>query len=382
MKRIVFVHPAIRSYRAELFERLAKHGIEYLFSSINDVDTPAGIETRRILEKTAIKYHQCREFQLFGRKNFSFDLWRVLKYEIVIFSCATSIPFLLLALPLKIVGKKVILFDEMWKYPEKIFVYDILRPIIRLLVKRTVAGYVAAGSKAAQYMREEYSAVDKKMQIAFNTTSIDLTSQKKLKYSQHFLNLKKEIDCLGRPVVLYLGRLVRYKGLDILIKAVSYLDIRVTLLVVGDGPYRQECEKLIDSCGMNEDTIFWGACDIDEASCFYELADIFVLPTRFLQGEPVGYESWGFTINEAMAFGLPVLASDAVGSAYDLIRHMETGMFFKSEDIQDLQRVLRRVLSDQELMRSIGINGKDYVHRKCSYEQNEIAFKAVIDSMS
>ena len=131
--RIVFVHPAIRVYRAPLLERLATRNIECLFTSINEITTIAGIETQRLLQEVEIKYFQCREIPFFGKRYFSLDLWRVFKYDVVIFSCATSIPFLLLALLLKVAGKRVLLFDELWRYPENITSYDLIRPYIRFL---------------------------------------------------------------------------------------------------------------------------------------------------------------------------------------------------------------------------------------------------------
>ena len=372
--RVVFLHPAIRTYRVELFECLSQHGIEFLFTSINSENTPAGVETANILKTTAIRFHQCSEVEIDGKRNFSFDLWRVFKYDVVIFSCATSIPFLLLSLPLRILGKRIVLFDELWRYPENHSLYDRLRPIIRFLVRKTVKAFVAAGSCAAKYITSEYGIVQDRVHIAYNTTlSVNSCSQE-LHNSNKFRKLKFDLVADEGSVILYLGRLVQYKGLDILLKAVAQLEHKVTLLVVGDGPFRSDCENLASSLGITDCVIFWGACEIDEAACFYEVADTFVLPTRFVQGDAVGYESWGFTINEAMGHAVPVVATDAVGAAHDLIKHGETGWICPSEDVTALAAVLSEVISDLNRARLVGVNGKQWLSSRCSYQQNEEAF--------
>jgi|UPI00048B2232 glycosyltransferase involved in cell wall biosynthesis len=372
--RIIFLHPAIRSYRVELFERLSRHGVEFLFTSINSENTPAGVETANILNKTPIKFHQCNEIEIGGKKNFSFDLWRVFKYDTVIFSCATSIPFLLLSLPLNLFGRRVVLFDELWKYPENNKIYNFLRPIIRFLVRKTVKSFVAAGSCATKYITAEYGFDSDKVHIAYNTTICANLYTHNLYKSDKFVKLKVEMSLCKEPVILYLGRLVKYKGLDILIQAVAQLKRKVILLVVGDGPFRADCEALAKSFGVFDRVKFWGACESDEVTCFYEEADLFVLPTRFLSGDAVGSESWGFTINEAMGHSIPVIATDAVGAAHDLIMHGETGWMCQAESISALAAVICEALSDLNHARQVGANGKQRLYSLCSYQQNEEAF--------
>ncbi|WP_257293424.1 glycosyltransferase family 4 protein [Endozoicomonas sp. YOMI1] len=370
---VIFLHPAIRTYRVELFERLSKYGVEFLFTSINSLDTPAGVETESILNTTAIKYHQCKEISLFGKKNFSFDLFRVFKYQTVVFSCATSIPFLLLSLPLHILGKRIILFDELWKYPDQ-KVYHLLRPLVRFLVKKTVDSFVPAGTCAAKYMKSEYGAADDNIHIAFNTTELTNICSQFLGSSEQSKELKLNLGCEKTPVVLYLGRIVKYKGLDILLNAVAKLDFNIKLLVVGDGDFATECKALARNLSIADHVFFWGACNIEESPCFYKLADVFVLPTRFLPGDGVGYEAWGFTINEAMANGIPVITTDAVGAAHDLIVNDETGWIFPAEDFNSLADILRTVIGDLDHAREVAENGKSWVSSKCSYQQNEHAF--------
>ena len=374
----IFLHPAIRTYRVELFERLSCYNVSFLFTSVNDRKTHAGKETNDILEDTKIQFFQCKEIKIAGKRNFSFDLWRVFKYEKVIFSCATSIPFILLSLPLHLLGRRIILFDEMWKYPDK-RIYSILRPIIRFLVRKTVNAYVAAGTSAATYMTDEYGALPVEISIAFNTTKLD-KSNLNPEFNDKYIQLKKELQAGGKPVILYLGRVVKYKGLDVLLRALSCELFDAKVLVVGDGSFSSECKALTKKLGISDDVIFWGECAVEESTFFYELADMFVLPTRVLSGDSVGYESWGFTINEAMACGIPVVATDAVGAAHDLIIHKKTGWICPHDNPIALAEVINEVINLEDLGKEVGIDAKKYLSVKCSYVQNENAFYNAINN--
>jgi len=79
---------------------------------------------------------------------------------------------------------------------------------------------------------------------------------------------------------------------------------------------------------------------------FYDLCDVFVLPSRL--------EPWGLVINEVMNAGRAVIASDEVGGAIDLVRDGENGFVFPAGDVAALADRLRRILGDPALCRNMG----------------------------
>jgi glycosyltransferase involved in cell wall biosynthesis len=111
---------------------------------------------------------------------------------------------------------------------------------------------------------------------------------------------------------------------------------------------------------------------------YYGACDLFVLPTRFLLTEPVNCESWGFTVNEAMSLGVPVVATTAVGAAYDLIVPGETGAMAEAGDPDDLAAKLAPLVADAELRRRIGAAGRERLARVCSYDQSFAAFREAL----
>jgi len=374
--RKLFVHPAIRQYRAPLFRMLSECGVEFLFTSVNKDGTPAGEESSRLLDNTVLKFRQCKEIPLFGKRNFSFQLIGVVNYEIVIFSCATSIPFILCSLPLKLLGKKVILFDEMWMYPQST-VYRFLRPLIRFLVNSCVHSFVTAGSAATQYVLTEYEVGSRQIGTAVNTTCVDRSLAKKS--GSNSASGFPDTRLQGAEFkILFLGRLVDYKGLDVLLKALAPLQISFQLLVVGDGP-QMECYKSLSRIlGLSKRVVFAGSCRAVDAVHWYSMADLFVHPGKYVSGVSVGYEAWGFTINEAMQCRTPVIATDAVGASKDLIIDGETGWIVPAGDVEALRSKIESVLRDEAGRARVVKAAVYHLEKTCCYEQN---LKCFIEAM-
>jgi glycosyltransferase involved in cell wall biosynthesis len=96
----------------------------------------------------------------------------------------------------------------------------------------------------------------------------------------------------------------------------------------------------------NADVLFYGFRQIDENPIFYALADAFVLPSI--------YEEWGLVVNEAMACGVPVLVSNTVGSAEDLVAEGVNGFCFDPRSSDQLAEHLLKLHDDPELRNQMG----------------------------
>lgn len=139
----------------------------------------------------------------------------------------------------------------------------------------------------------------------------------------------------GRPIVMFAGKLIRHKRPDLLLaswRRTPSLAQRAILVFVGDGEMRGELER-----AAGTDVRFVGFQNQTDMPALYALADLLVLPSQ--------HEAWGLVINEAMACGTAVVASDAVGAAHDLIDRT-CGAVFRSGDGDDLIRALDVSLSN------------------------------------
>ncbi len=147
-------------------------------------------------------------------------------------------------------------------------------------------------------------------------------------------------------LLLFAGKLVPWKGVDTLIEATARLSKRhpVRAVVVGDGPLRSEFERL--SASLCAPVHFAGFANQSQLPAWHAASDLHVLPSR--------HEAWGLVVNEAMACGKPVVASDACGCAVDLIRGRGTGESFSAGDADSLVNALEPLVGDASLRRRAG----------------------------
>ncbi len=376
--KILFVHPAIRIYHEPLFNRLGAYGVQFLFSAINDPKTHMGVETAQVLSRFDHPYRQAKEIQGLPFGNLSFDLWSVFRFRVVMFSFLTSIPFLLCALPLKLLGKKVVLFDETWRYPYDVKRYKPFLPLVRFLVRRCVTSFVVASSNSKTMFVQEFQVPAEKVFVAYHST-VDFGALPRDPAKMAQIKARVEAVSNGRHVALYLARIVEYKGLDVLIRAMAALPETACLVVVGGGPFQEECERLVGELKLSDRVHFLGSCLSDESLYYHLNADVFVLPSRFMPGDIVNCEMWGNTVNEAMSLEVPTVLTDAVGASADVIIDGVSGMQATQGDPESLAAKLAFLLAEDDRRVAIGKQGRVSLLAKCNYDQNFGAFKQALD---
>jgi glycosyltransferase involved in cell wall biosynthesis len=169
----------------------------------------------------------------------------------------------------------------------------------------------------------------------------------------------------------YVGRLIRSKGLDVLLRAVCSLDsIDWKLAVIGDGDQRDILERQGEMLGIEDRVKFFGFRR-DRIACL-KAFDVFVLPSR-TEGIPR-------CLMEAMAAGVLVVASDIQGCRV-LIDNYETGILFTPEDDQDLYKRIMRTVGNTKMFQALGKKGKAYIKRKFSSEKMSREYSALYHSL-
>ncbi len=154
----------------------------------------------------------------------------------------------------------------------------------------------------------------------------------------------------GKKVILFVGRLAEVKGLEFLLSAFkTILSSRedVVLLLVGDGPEGDALISLSKELDIDKNTEFMGEIPHDDLGMFLSIADIFVLPS-LSEGDP-------HVIKEAMAFGLPIIAS-RVGGIPEILAEGRNGLLIEPGNPDDLAGKLEMLLSDEEMRTRIGGN--------------------------
>ncbi|WP_375405689.1 glycosyltransferase family 4 protein [uncultured Amnibacterium sp.] len=152
----------------------------------------------------------------------------------------------------------------------------------------------------------------------------------------------------------FVGRLVDWKRVDLLLQAVSMLPKHVTLNIIGDGPMRSVWEAHSRHLGLTDRVRFEGQASQDECAIALTHTTALVLPSI--------YECGGAVVLEAMAAGVPVIATNWGGPA-DYIIQGETGFLIEPDSAQEystrLADAMSQILSNPDLARKMGIAGRE-----------------------
>lgn len=159
-----------------------------------------------------------------------------------------------------------------------------------------------------------------------------------------------------RAKILFVGRLQARKRIDLLLRACASLpeDIQPSLVVVGDGPASEEFQAL--AAQIYPMAEFPGARHGTELDPYFAQADLFVLPG-----------TGGLAVQQAMGYGLPVIAAEGDGTQEDLVRP-ENGWQVRPGDLQSLQKALHEALGDVARLRKMGAESYRIVREEINIE--------------
>ena len=160
----------------------------------------------------------------------------------------------------------------------------------------------------------------------------------------------------GVPIVLFLARVNKIKGVDFLVSSfemLSRVSPEAVLVIVGpDDGYLAEVERQVDALGIRSRVRFTGYLDGDAKLQAYQAASVYVLPSA--------YEMFAITLLESLACGTPIIATDRCGLA-DLVRQNDLGSIVNYGDVRGLKDEINRILTRPEEMLSRASHGRQYV---------------------
>lgn len=158
----------------------------------------------------------------------------------------------------------------------------------------------------------------------------------------------------NEKVILYFGRVEDYKGIHELIVAFKKLERNDCHLLIC-GPGEEKIDEEIRGQGSIHVT---GGVRPELRTQYYQAADLFVLPNTY-RGK---IEPWGLTVNEAMQFGIPIICSNATGSAVDLVFPGVNGYVVNADNlVDDLEFYMKKILSDDKLAEEMGHNSMQII---------------------
>jgi glycosyltransferase involved in cell wall biosynthesis len=225
-------------------------------------------------------------------------------------------------------------------------------------IVRGAASVLVVGTAARESVLAR-GAPPERVRVFANTVDVSAWSERAVRLAERRSQLRSESGVADDDVVvLSVGRLVFDKGLDVLIRgAAAAGDGRLRLVYAGGGPDEAALVKLARELDVR--LLIRG--DLPEAALAaeYVKADAFALLSV--------HETWGVVVNEAAASGLPLVLSERVGAARDLLRGGENGFVVPSADVAATAAALKRLAEDPALRRAAGERSRELV-RGWGYE--------------
>ncbi|MGZ4316378.1 MAG: glycosyltransferase family 4 protein [Gaiellaceae bacterium] len=237
--------------------------------------------------------------------------------------------------------------------PRPHWVRAVKRAVLPLVVPQA-AGWLVPGRLGREHMLH-YGARSEGILTFPLTIDVAATERRAAELAPRRAELRREFGIPDDAVaVLHAGRLIPQKAVDVLVLAVGRANRGsppLHLLLAGSGPEEHALRTLVAGTGVS--ATFTGFLDRDRLFEAYAAADIFALLSR--------RETWGVVVNEAAAFGLPLVLSSAVGAAADLLRSGSNGEVVPSGDVDAAARALRSLAASSALREDFGRCSRELV---------------------
>jgi glycosyltransferase involved in cell wall biosynthesis len=180
---------------------------------------------------------------------------------------------------------------------------------------------------------------------------------------------KRLKERFGRPILLFVGRLRYYKGLETFIEAVAQVP-NAAALIAGDGPLRAALESKARALRLDDRVHFAGEVSDEALPAYFQAADCFVLPSN------ARAEAFGLVLLEAMAAGLPLISTE-LGTGTSFVNlHEQTGFVVPPDDPPALAMAINALLNDAALRRQFGQAAQTRVRTEFS---SEVMVRRVMD---
>jgi len=186
---------------------------------------------------------------------------------------------------------------------------------------------------------------------------VDVT---KFNFDFNYWEIRNRFAHASEKILLFVGRLVPEKGLDVLIKALPIIlskGVNAKIVVVGEGPQRDEYQRLANDHGLGNKILFTGHIDDWTLRALYRVADVAIVPSRF--------EPFGIVALEAMAAHCPLVAS-SIGGLDEIVDHEGTGLKVPPNNPEALAWGILRIIRD--------VGFKDWIvnnaYQKCLWNYN------------
>lgn len=357
--KILFTHNTAMWYRLPFFKKLSElYDLNLVFTHISVIQDIYDKDVENKIDGLeGVNYSVLRNTAGFARGLVSksihhYDLtvggsWDTPQelFETILLYCIT-----------KIKREPFIIWREDWDWEKEDNLKEkVLNIVIKYLCNHADA-ILVPGSLHKKYFNEKLEVPEDRIKIMPNVSNINGNA-----------DLSKKEHSIMK--ILYVGRLIERKGVNYLLDAYNKLERKNSeLIIVGSGSEEENLKKQVEEFSIKNVT-FAGKINNEKLEEFYNESNLVVIPSiNQGMGDP-----WVFVLNEAMYYYNPVIATDAVGAAPDMIKG--NGLIVKEKDSVALADAMNKILSDNSLREDMCLKSKEIIN-------NEFQYKNMINSFN
>ena len=338
--KVLVLHPALAPYRIDTFNAMAAMSDLELILIKKNVSTQAFDQNALLAQLDFTPHYLNKNYKILGKRMAVLSYKDVMGYrpDIVItseFSPTTA----LITLYKYLSGKR---FANVVWTDDNISSTSADRPLRRLgrwLLTPFADGWIFVAGEARELYQNSYGARGRHAVVPILRRHEDFSARLESvggiadRYiTDHGLE--------GKRVVLFVGRLVEEKGIDLLLRAFAQVRSRqhdAVLVIVGSGEKAEELAGLAESLGIAQNVRFVGRFEGDTLLAWYRVGQVFALGSRF--------EPFGAVVNEALLAGLPAIVSNKAG-AKSLVSDGVNGAIVSTESATDFASAIETWLAD------------------------------------
>jgi glycosyltransferase involved in cell wall biosynthesis len=168
-----------------------------------------------------------------------------------------------------------------------------------------------------------------------------------------FFAIQRDSDARRPTTFFFCGQMIERKGVDLLLRAFDRLvasEMDVRLLLVGREAELPKFMNLLSPATRSK-VRYEGFQAPERLPAYFAKSDVFVLPSR--------HDGWGVVVNQALATGIPIITSDAVGAGFDYVENGINGITVKAGDVDALYAAMRSLAEDPKIARIWGMKSRE-----------------------
>jgi glycosyltransferase involved in cell wall biosynthesis len=335
---VIIVQRIIPHYRLPFFDLLSKSNPGFEIRVCHgDPKMAEGCELG-----FAAQWYKTSTYQFFGysivlQPKLAIDILRESPDVLILEGTFGNITNVVLLLARKIQGFPTLFWTAGWDNPKITGLRLLIKTLFIRLNLLLATGAIVYGSSAARYL-ENRGLPKEKIVVAQNTVDVENMISRRNEWLSRGQAIREQFGCRSKRIILYVGQISPIKRVDILLQVFQHLRSKfddVALLIVGEGEQSPALRQYVHAHQI-PDTFFAGEV-VDGVEAYFAASDLFVLPG-----------TGGLALNQAMASGLPVIATVADGTQEDLIVPGENGYIVPVDDVAALETAMMEILSSPE----------------------------------